>query len=259
MLETDPEFQLVLADVDLEKVDVSELPAARGIYLWRLSGDLSLVVYVGRTTSLQRRIREYRNPFQPGVVNDFKMRHFQRWARKHYPDCTLDLYFYQFEGMDLNVLETNMIRRHNPLINNLASVTHDELLEAHWRYYESRFDKTLQARKRATAKAGSVKVTLPNNHAWEKPALRVSKSQRKDIGSLRAREAFTKAGRFKAGTNRDIIFQLLTRDGGATAAECKAACNPARRSSIMSDVHDVVFYTGRKLVHLADGRLVLQS
>ena len=113
----------------------------------------------------------------------------------------------------------------------------DALVAATWLFYRDSFERRLANRQSPmkAAKPASVR------------AVATGPSPNSEIA--RARDKFADLGFFKSGTNRDAIYQLLTRDGGATEDEFRLACrNPHRASSIMSDVRDVATIADRELL-----------
>ena len=143
-------FHLVAGNVDLETVDVdastfTALQGVHGVYFWlmRHAGGI-YKLYAGKTNSLPRRVREYRNKFQPGVPNDFKMRHFQAWAREKFRGAELDLYFFKAsDAKDAQAKETSVLRASRPFINQRVEACPNALQSAHWEYYKNRFENAL--------------------------------------------------------------------------------------------------------------------
>lgn len=95
-------------------------------------------VYVGKSNSLPRRLREYSNKFQPGVRNGYKLRHFQFWLREKLPGSVLDLYAVLKD--DNLAVETEVCQRTEPLINERVSVSSRYLQDCHFEYYKSIFE-----------------------------------------------------------------------------------------------------------------------
>ena len=78
-----------------------------------------------------------------------------------------------------------------------------------------------------------------------------SKSGRQNAADLRAIARFAREGSFRAGSNRQIILDLLTREEGATERELYDACaKPGKppRKGIMTDALDVAAITMRQVV-----------
>jgi hypothetical protein len=129
-----------------ESEQILAYPEGSGVYYWimRYEGN-RFKIYVGRTTSLRRRLREYSNRFQPGVPNDYKMRHFERWMRDRFPDAQLELHFYKSD--DPVRQEKRILSATRPFINERpapdpAALRDSAALEhANWEYYRNRFDR----------------------------------------------------------------------------------------------------------------------
>jgi hypothetical protein len=240
-------FRPVLQNVDLDTVNrkAAELAShakKSGVYCWVMRWRKARYkVYVGRTKSLPRRLKEYGNQFQPGVPNDYKLRHFQRWMREEFEGAQLDLYF--VETGDHNALETAIVRKIKPFINERMHGDKDALVAATWLFYRDSFERRLANRQSPmkAAKPASVRAVAKIHRSITGP------SPNSEIA--RARDKFADLGFFKSGTNRDAIYQLLIRDGAATEDEFRLACrNPHRASSIMSDVRDVATIADRELL-----------
>jgi hypothetical protein len=240
-------FRPVLQNVDLDTVnrkaaELASYATKFGVYCWVMRWrEARYKIYVGRTKSLPRRLKEYGNPFQPGVPNDYKLRHFQKWMRAEFEGAQLDLYF--VESGDHNALETTIVRKLNPFINERMHGDKDAFIAASWLFYRDSFERRLanrQSRMKAEKPAG-VRAVPKIGRSTKGP------SPNSEIA--RAREKFAELGFFKSGTNRDAIYQLLTRDGGAAEDEFRLACrNPHRASSIISDVRDVATIADRELL-----------
>lgn len=92
-----------------------------GIYLWSVRPGITHVlehaVYVGRTSSLSRRVYEYTRDFQPHSVNDYKLHIFQQRVLRTHRDARLALYFRNVPSDQLAACETEAIRNLKPLLN----------------------------------------------------------------------------------------------------------------------------------------------
>lgn len=174
-------FLLIARDVDLETIDL-KLPAIaalkdqKTVYFWHMRyGGEEYKVYVGKTSSLPRRLREYRNKFQPGVPNDYKLRLFQAWAREKFPGSALDLYAAQRD--DNQAVETELWRKTKPLINERANTSSHKLASSHAEYYWAIFEKKLSPHVHQssrsisgkhtpmrTSNSGSEKLSHDSNH-----------------------------------------------------------------------------------------------
>ena len=128
-------FRPIAMGVDLELLDLKSAAFAslnnqNSVYFWRMRhGGEEYKIYVGRTKSLPRRLREYRNKFQPGVPNDFKLRHFQSWAYDKFPGSLLDLYATLRDDNQAVVKE--VWRKTKPFINERTTVQSHNLKRAH--------------------------------------------------------------------------------------------------------------------------------
>jgi hypothetical protein len=141
-------FVRVDKNIKLDALDLERLrdyPDGSGVYYWIMRhGDDCFKIYAGRTTSLRRRVGEYANRFQPGVPNDYKMRHFETWMRERFADAQLDLYFYRTDNSLTE--ETRVVRATGPFINKpvrdvkKAREAAAVLRDANWKYYGDVFD-----------------------------------------------------------------------------------------------------------------------
>ena len=71
-----------------------------------------------------------------GVLNDYKLRHFQKWMREEFEGAQLDLYF--VETGDHNALEA-IVRKIKPFINERMHGDKDALVAATWLFYRRQF------------------------------------------------------------------------------------------------------------------------
>jgi hypothetical protein len=139
-------FRLVLRDVNLETLkpngELRPFIGKSGVYFWvmELNG-VDHKIYAGRTNNLPRRIKEYTNGFQPGVPNDFKLRHFQSWMRAKHPEARLNLYF--CEADDVVKFETRIINATKPFINEQKHGDAEAFRLAHERFCHQSFDNRL--------------------------------------------------------------------------------------------------------------------
>jgi hypothetical protein len=138
-------FALMLPNVSLDRPERSGLAAyagKSGVYCFVMrQGPSCYMIYVGRTNSLLRRLKEYGNDFQPGTPNDYKLRHFQRWMREIFTEAELDLYF--VEVREPKALETDILRKVQPFINERMHGDKEALLESNWAFYRESFEKRL--------------------------------------------------------------------------------------------------------------------
>lgn len=154
------EFKLVLKNVNLETIQINnpELTALKnthGVYFWVMRlGNSSYKIYVGKTNSLPRRLRDYKNKFQEHAPNDYKLRFFQTFINEHHPGSELDLYFTAAE--EYTQKENESVRKYCPLINEKAGVSDVDrkvMKDAFAKYYGSIFKSKL-------AKVGGVTEIL---------------------------------------------------------------------------------------------------
>ncbi|UCV28392.1 GIY-YIG nuclease family protein [Ferribacterium limneticum] len=95
--------------------------ATPGIYYWSmLVGESEYKIYVGKTNSLLRRIKDYLKEFQPHSPNDYKLRIFQQAAVKRYPNAKFSLRFFSANVANLTKLENDMVTLLDPLLNQRA-------------------------------------------------------------------------------------------------------------------------------------------
>jgi hypothetical protein len=149
-------FRLLTSNVNLEAIDFN-LPAIaafkkqKAVYFWRMryNGE-EYKIYVGKTNSLPRRLKEYGNKFQPGVPNDFKLRHFQSWSRSRFPGSALDLYAALADQNQ--AVETEVWQKTTPFINERAGVPSHKLKNSHFEYYKSIFEEKLLRTKAPTSR-----------------------------------------------------------------------------------------------------------
>jgi hypothetical protein len=142
-------FKIIAEDVefdalDLKRPEIAALKDKKSVYFWRMRhGGEVFKIYVGKTNSLPRRLREYSNKFQPGVPNDFKLRHFQSWSRQQFPGSALDLLAVQRD--DHQAIETEVWRKTKPLINERAGVCSQALKGSHFAYYKNIFESKIKS------------------------------------------------------------------------------------------------------------------
>lgn len=110
-------------------------------------------VYLGRTKSVRKRVKDYGCAFQIHSPNDFKMRLFQTFASKQWPGATLDLFFARCGESQIKAKETKLIRKLVPLLNSLLppSVNERETVsDAYLEYCGSVLKRTLDEVKTKT-------------------------------------------------------------------------------------------------------------
>ena len=122
---------LVLATLAAAEPDpaLSALAGVRGIYFLTMRlGPSIYKIYVGKTTSLPRRLAEYGKAFQVHASNDFKLRALQDFMWQHFPTATFDLYFARESGLGYTSDETAGVRQYRPLVNERAKKSVDARL-----------------------------------------------------------------------------------------------------------------------------------
>ena len=144
------EFQLVMPNVDLATIKLNNpaltaISNVPGVYFWMMRlGGSTYKIYAGKTNSLPRRLRDYKNEFQEHAPNDHKLRFFQAFILKHHFDAELDLYFIVADGHTQK--ENEVVRKYCPLINEKARVSkadRKKMKDAFEEYYSSIFKEKL--------------------------------------------------------------------------------------------------------------------
>ena len=111
-----------------------------GCYVWVMRLDSSSYsVYVGRTSSIVRRVNDYSGDFQVQSPNDFKMRLVEEALGERFPNAVFDLYFAAFSLAECNAREKSLIDLLRPLVNSLPKPTPEEraLVESAYRTFYS--------------------------------------------------------------------------------------------------------------------------
>lgn len=144
------EFNLIMSDINLKNIDLNDpaikaLAKKNGVYFWIMRlGDSAYKIYAGKTNSLPRRLRDYKNEFQVHAPNDHKLRFFQSFMRDHHPNAELDLYFIDADSHTQK--ENEVVEKYSPLINEKAGVNEavrKEMKDAFAEYYASIFKEKL--------------------------------------------------------------------------------------------------------------------
>jgi hypothetical protein len=100
------------------KKEMMNVTADAGVYFWLLDLDSNCYkIYIGKTTSLKRRLGDYSNPFQIHSPNDYKMKFFQEFILNKYENAQFRLLFKRASKESITALETKEINAFNPLIN----------------------------------------------------------------------------------------------------------------------------------------------
>lgn len=122
---------LVLATLAAAGPDpaLSALTGVRGVYFLTMRlGPCVYKIYVGKTTSLPRRLADYAKAFQVHSPNDFKLRAFQDFIWQHFPAATFDLYFARESELGYTLDETAAVQLYRPLVNERAKKNVDARL-----------------------------------------------------------------------------------------------------------------------------------
>ncbi len=124
-------MDLVLATLAAAGPDptLSALAGVRGVYFLTMRlGPSVYKIYVGKTTSLPRRLADYGKAFQVHASNDFKLRALQDFMWQHFPAAAFDLYFARESGLGYTLDETAAVRLYRPLVNERAKKSVDARL-----------------------------------------------------------------------------------------------------------------------------------
>ena len=94
------------------------LPNEPGLYAWTVTiGTQEVVLYIGRASSLRRRIYNYTQPFQPHSPNDRKLYFAQRALTRRFPTAQFSLYWQACSVELLNEREKKEIHSLSPVLN----------------------------------------------------------------------------------------------------------------------------------------------
>ena len=111
-----------LVKAHLDKYQCSSL----GVYFWMLHvGNDEFKIYIGKTKSLERRLADYLGEFQIHSPNDYKIRFFQEFAYRHFPDSRFSLHFRSCELESYTDIESESVRQYSPLINQRCNANND--------------------------------------------------------------------------------------------------------------------------------------
>lgn len=146
----DRDFLLVLSDFKFDTQELKHLNPSLatnvpGVYfvVMRLEDDSRYKIYVGKTKSLKRRLNDYTNPLQIQAPNDYKLRLFRDFIRKHYSTAEFDIYFCRCDIDDYTKLETDKIKYYLPLINQPSKVDKSVIQSAFETYFLQTFRQKL--------------------------------------------------------------------------------------------------------------------
>ena len=111
---------------------VKRLTSEPGLYAWTVNTDTyEVVLYIGQASSLQRRIYNYSQPFQPHSPNDRKLYFAQRALTRRFPEAQFSLYWQACSLELLNEREKKEIHSLSPVLNvkSVYSKEHTAKLE----------------------------------------------------------------------------------------------------------------------------------
>ena len=136
------DFKLVCRDANLMACDNGDINLALNIavpgvyFLTVIIGKITYKIYIGKTNSLQRRVKEYLNEFQPHSPNDYKLRCFQQRIIALNPKAIFHIYFACADREDCTRLETDAVDKYRPLLNERGRQS-DESKETFRRAFEA--------------------------------------------------------------------------------------------------------------------------
>ena len=148
--EFDSIFKLVHRRVVLADASTlaTQTPEYSGCYFWVLRHNHDLFkIYIGRTSSLRRRLNDYANNFQIHAPNDYKIRFFQQYCDQFVPEAELDMYFAHTPIERCKNRETELVRQFHPMINQRLASTQtqrDRIRNAFFEYYAEVFHTKLK-------------------------------------------------------------------------------------------------------------------
>lgn len=148
------QFELVCKNASLITPNQTDIGIADGshwdlpgVYLWSVVTENTPasehVVYVGKTKSFRRRIKEYRREFQAHSPNDYKLQVFQHEVQKRDTHATFRLYFRALPAGEITVAENEAVSRFNPMLNQRASISSEaraDFKSAFEKYYAAGFN-----------------------------------------------------------------------------------------------------------------------
>ena len=118
-----PDWLRLHDDLALHQPDATtttqKLPADSGVYLWTVRFDaVEYTLYVGKAKTLNKRIYNYSQPFQPHSPNDRKLYFAQEALRNTKPEARFPLYWKPVSLSDLNEAEYTAIILLKPVLND---------------------------------------------------------------------------------------------------------------------------------------------
>jgi hypothetical protein len=112
-----------------------------GCYVWIMRiGSESYSIYVGRTNSIVRRVRDYGGSFQVHSPNDFKLRLVEEALGEVFEAALFDLYFEPCPLRECSDRERSLIAFFRPLVNDLPKPTaweRERVEDAYRAFYRS--------------------------------------------------------------------------------------------------------------------------
>uniref|UniRef100_UPI00404836C9 GIY-YIG nuclease family protein n=1 Tax=Rheinheimera sp. TaxID=1869214 RepID=UPI00404836C9 len=148
-------FCLVAESVNLDEISrdeidyrireslTNELSDITGVYFWTMNlHKVRYKIYAGKTKSLKRRLSDYINPFQIHSPNDYKLKFFQNFIFRNFPEATFDLYFMPCDLHSYTQHETETVKHFCPLVNERAQLSQEaknKMKQAFAEYYDSVF------------------------------------------------------------------------------------------------------------------------
>jgi len=147
-------FVLVLEDANFTTRSQEEIMQSLGrnhnclgVYFFVLTiGLFSYALYIGKTNSITRRVKEYLNEFQAHSPNDYKIQIFQKMVLKKVPKAQFSLYFRDADLNTYTALEKELIEQFNPIMNKRAIAGQGARVafrEAFEKYYRAGFEELL--------------------------------------------------------------------------------------------------------------------
>lgn len=144
------DFCLVLSNFGLSKNEIREhailtdVVGVPGVYflVMRLN-DCLYKIYAGKASCLRRRLNDYTNEFQIHSPNDYKLHFFREFMLRHEPQTEFDLYFHKCTKDTYTQLETAMIKKYDPLMNQGGEGDRMLVKKAFEAYFHQSFEMKL--------------------------------------------------------------------------------------------------------------------
>jgi hypothetical protein len=126
-------FTRCLKAIDIScitKETIGQLSDSSGCYFWTMRSEgEEHKIYIGRTRSLQNRVKDYSKGFQLHSPNDYKIQFFQEFISQNYCSVGLDLYFKQCSVKENPKQEAKLVRKFRPLINDRMATSLEEKIK----------------------------------------------------------------------------------------------------------------------------------